>query len=61
MEMESDQQAELEALQNELMEAEQALTLTEEESRKIKVERDRVEEELFKKRGETQIKVAPED
>ena len=59
--MEADQRAELEALQREVMEAEQALTLTEEESRKIKVERDRVEEELCKKRSEVRIKAEPVD
>lgn len=42
----------MEALQKELDEANEALRMTEEESKKIKVERDRVETELWVKRGD---------
>ena len=51
----------MEALRKELDEANEALRMTEEESKKIEVERDRVEEELALKRGEPRIKTEQMD
>lgn len=56
-----DQRAEMEELQKQLDEENEALRMTEEEAKKIKVERDRVEEELAQKRGGVRVKTEPVD
>lgn len=59
--MNEDHRAEMEALQRELEAANDDLVMTEEESKKIKVERDMVEEQLAARRGEARVKAEPVD